>query len=149
MRAVIQRVSRASVRVDGEIIGQINKGYVVLLAVEEEDTEKDLEYIAKKIDGLRIFEDDEEKMNLNLHAVGGEILLISQFTLYGDMRKGNRPSFVRSANHKKAEEDYLNMKKALEAYGHKVETGKFAAHMDVELVNSGPVTILIDSRKEF
>lgn len=149
MRAVVQRVSRARVLVEEETIGAIGQGYVVLLAVEEEDTKADLDYLAKKIHGLRIFEDQEGKMNLNLHAVGGEILLISQFTLYGDMRKGNRPSFVRSAGHEKAEAEYLHMKKVLEDYGHHVETGKFAASMEVELINSGPVTILLDSRKEF
>lgn len=149
MRVVIQRVSEAQVRVDGAVLGKIDQGYVVLLAVEKEDTDEDLAYIAKKIDGLRVFEDEEGKMNLNLAAVKGEILLISQFTLYGDMRKGNRPSFSRSAAHEQAEEAYLAMKAKLEAMGHTVETGQFAAHMDVELTNSGPVTILVDSRKEF
>ncbi|NLY36627.1 MAG: D-tyrosyl-tRNA(Tyr) deacylase [Tissierellia bacterium] len=149
MRAVIQRVKEARVRVLGECIGEIARGFVVLLGVEQEDTQEDLDYLAKKISGLRIFSDDEDKMNLNLAAVDGEILLISQFTLLGNTRKGNRPSFVRSGDPDKAETLYEEMKKALEQLGHRVETGEFGASMEVELINEGPVTILIDSRKEF
>lgn len=149
MRAVIQRVKEARVQVKGQCIGEISQGFVVLLGVEEEDKEEDLSYMAKKISGLRIFSDEEEKMNLNLAAVGGEILLISQFTLLGNTRKGNRPSFVRSADPHKAESLYKQMKTALEELGHRVETGEFGASMELELINDGPVTILIDSRKEF
>lgn len=149
MRAVVQRVTKACVKVGGKISGEIEKGFVVLLGVEEEDTFEDLSYMAKKISGLRVFTDDEGKMNLNLAQVEGSILLISQFTLYGDMRKGNRPSFVRSASHEKAQFLYVEMIQALEKLGHHVETGCFGASMEVELINSGPVTILIDSRKDF
>lgn len=149
MRAVVQRVSEARVRVEGHCLGEISQGFVVLLGVEKEDSQDDLAYMAKKISGLRIFSDEEDKMNLNLAALGGEILLISQFTLLGNTRKGNRPSFVRSADHEKAESLYNQMKKTLEELGHKVQTGEFGASMQVELINDGPVTILIDSRKEF
>lgn len=149
MRAVIQRVSRASVGVDGKAVGSIGLGFLILLGVEEDDNLEDLDYIVKKIDGLRIFEDSEEKMNLNLKSVGGQILLISQFTLHGNTRKGNRPSFVRAARPEKALDLYEEAVDRLKRLGHRVETGEFGASMEVELVNSGPVTILLDSRKEF
>ena len=149
MRAVIQRVSRASVGVDGKAVGSIGLGFLVLLGVEEDDNLEDLDYVVKKIDGLRIFEDSEEKMNLNLQSVGGQILLISQFTLHGNTRKGNRPSFVRAARPEKALDLYEEAVDRLKGLGHWVETGEFGASMEVELVNSGPVTILLDSRKEF
>ncbi len=148
MRAVIQRVKKASVTVEKELVGSINLGFLVLLGIEEDDSEEDLAYITKKIHGLRVFEDDEEKMNLNLQDVGGEILLISQFTLYGNTRKGNRPSFVRSARPEKAQPMYEKMAEDLKNLGHRVETGIFGASMEVELINSGPVTIMMDSRKE-
>lgn len=149
MRCVIQRVSRAHVTVDKQVTGSINKGFMILLGIEENDEVEDLDYLVKKISGMRIFEDEEGKMNLNLEAVKGDILLISQFTLYGNTRKGNRPSFVRSARPEKAEAMYEEMARKLRELGHRVEMGVFGAHMDVELVNDGPVTILLDSRKDF
>ncbi|NLY73583.1 MAG: D-tyrosyl-tRNA(Tyr) deacylase [Tissierellia bacterium] len=149
MRCVIQRVSGAHVTVDKQVTGSINKGFMILLGIEENDEVEDLDYLVKKISGMRIFEDEEGKMNLNLEAVKGDILLISQFTLYGNTRKGNRPSFVRSARPEKAEAMYEEMARKLRERGHRVEMGVFGAHMDVELVNDGPVTILLDSRKDF
>lgn len=149
MRCVIQRVSRAQVTVEGLITGSINKGFLILLGIEEDDEASDLSYLVKKINGMRIFEDEEGKMNLDLKAVKGDILLISQFTLHGNTRKGNRPSFVRSAKPEKAEAMYEELAQELRALGHRVEMGVFGAHMDVELVNDGPVTILLDSRKDF
>lgn len=148
MRCVIQRVSRAKVTVENEVVGQIDQGFMILLGVEEDDEKEDLDYLVRKIDGMRIFEDSEGKMNLNLKAVGGDILLISQFTLHGNTRKGNRPSFVRAARPEKAQDFYDQMVQDLRELGHRVETGVFGAHMDVELVNDGPVTIMMDSRKE-
>ncbi len=149
MRAVIQRVTEASVRVDEEIIGRIQKGYVVLLGVEENDTEADADYIANKITGLRIFEDSEGKLNLDIAEAGGEILLVSQFTLYGDARKGRRPSFIRAAREESATKRLAEVREKLTKAGLAVSEGSFGAHMMVQLVNDGPVTILLDSRKEF
>jgi len=149
MRAIIQRVSRAKVTVDGEIVGEINKGVLVLLGVSDEDSEKDAAYLSEKIVNLRIFEDVAGKMNLSLLDIKGELLVVSQFTLYGDVRRGRRPSFVRAAAPDKANLLYeFFVVKAREQIG-KVETGRFQAMMDVELVNDGPVTILLDSEKLF
>ncbi len=148
MRAVVQRVSRASCKVDSKIVGSIEKGFVVLLGVGRDDNEEDLEFLAKKIIQLRVFEDSEGKMNLGLKEVGGSVLLISQFTLYGDARKGNRPSFIEAAAPHLAQELYQKMADRLGAEV-PVQTGVFQAMMDVELVNSGPVTILLDSKKVF
>ena len=147
MRAIIQRVSKASVSVDNEIISEINKGYMVLLAVKETDTDDDLEYIQRKIKNLRIFEDENDKLNLSIKDVNGEILLVSQFTLYGDVRKGNRPSFVMSAGLEKANNYYERLINNLRNDGFCVKAGKFQAHMEVSLVNDGPVTIIIDSER--
>ena len=147
MRAIIQRVSKANVEVDNEIISEINKGYLVLLAVKETDTDKDLEYIQRKISNLRVFEDENDKLNLSIRDVDGEILLVSQFTLYGDVRKGNRPSFVMSAGLEKANHYYEKLIDNLRNDGFYVKTGKFQAHMEVSLVNDGPVTIIIDSER--
>lgn len=147
MRAIIQRVSKASVKVDNEIISEINKGYLVLLAVKETDTDEDLEYIQRKISNLRVFEDENDKLNLSIRDVDGEILLVSQFTLYGDVRKGNRPSFVMSAGLKKANNYYEKLIDNLINDGFTVKSGKFQAHMEVSLVNDGPVTIIIDSER--
>lgn len=148
MRAVIQRVNRASVTVEEEKIGEISKGFLILLAVHEDDTKDDVDYILKKVSKLRVFEDEEGKMNLSIQDISGEFLVVSQFTLYGDARKGNRPSFIESAKHEKANEYYEEFVKELrQLTGLKVETGKFAAHMQVELVNDGPVTIQLDSSK--
>lgn len=149
MRAVIQRVSEACVKVDGEVIGSIDKGYLVLLGVEEGDTEKEAQYMADKIAGIRLFEDEEGKMNLALSEVGGSILAVSQFTLMGDARKGRRPSYSTAARPEEANELYENFVKLLRAQGFAVETGQFQADMKVSLVNDGPVTILLDSKKLF
>lgn len=149
MRAVVQRVKRASVSVDEELISKIDKGIMLLLGIEENDDEKDLEYILKKVTKLRIFDDDEGVMNKSLLDYGLEILVVSQFTLYGDARKGNRPSYVRSAKFDDGIVLYEKFIEELEALGIKVEKGKYGADMDVELINDGPVTILLDSSKEF
>ena len=149
MRMVVQRVARASVTVDGEVTGKIGKGYMVLVGAEVGDTEADARLCADKLAGLRVFVDDEDKMNRSVLDVGGEILLVSQFTLLGDARHGRRPSFIAAARPEEAEPLLETMKAMLEEKGLHVETGRFRAHMDVELVNDGPVTILIDSRKVF
>jgi D-tyrosyl-tRNA(Tyr) deacylase len=149
MRAVVQRVSRASVTVAGATVGEIGKGLLVLLGVATGDDEAGAEYLAEKIAGLRIFEDDAGKMNLSVGEVGGAVLVISQFTLYGDMRRGKRPSFDRAARPEEAKRLYEHFVKRIGAAGLKCETGTFQAMMDVELVNDGPVTILLDSEKVF
>lgn len=147
MRAVVQRVDRANVTVEGKITGQISSGLLVLLGVAEGDTDKDLNYIVDKVTGLRIFEDENEKMNLSVQDVGGEILAVSQFTLCGDCRKGKRPSFDKAAKPDIANDYYERFVAACRDKGINVETGVFRAHMLVELVNNGPVTILLDSTK--
>lgn len=149
MRAVVQKVSRAKVSVDGQTIGQIEKGFLVLLGVYKEDTEKDLDYIYKKVTGLRVFEDDKDQMNLALNDVGGELLVVSQFTLYGDARKGRRPSFTDAAKGDLAKSLYEDFITRAKADGFNCQSGEFGAHMEVELVNDGPVTILLDSFKNF
>ena len=149
MRLVVQRVARASVTVDGEVTGKIGRGYMVLVGAEVGDTEADARLCADKLAGLRVFVDDEGKMNRSVLDVGGAILLVSQFTLLGDARHGRRPSFIAAARPEEAEPLLVTMKAMLEEKGLHVETGRFRAHMDVELVNDGPVTILIDSRKVF
>lgn len=147
MRAVIQKVTQASVVVENEEISKIDNGLLVLVAVKETDTADDIAYIKKKIANLRIFEDGEGKMNLSLKDVGGSIMLVSQFTLYGDVRKGNRPSFIESAKADKANEFYEILKDDLIADGFDVKTGRFQTHMEVSLTNDGPVTIIIDSER--
>lgn len=149
MRAVVQRVDRAKVTVDGNIAGEIGKGLMVLVGVVEGDTEKDAQYLADKVTGLRIFEDEAGKMNLSIKDIGGEILSISQFTLYGDCRKGKRPSFDKAAKPETAIVLYEKFNELCRQQDIKVETGIFGAHMLVELVNNGPVTILLDSSKMF
>jgi len=149
MRAVIQRVSRAKVTVDGEITGEIGKGILVLLAVSREDSEKEAIYLLEKTLNLRIFEDTECKMNLSLLDVKGELLVVSQFTLYGDARKGRRPSYIEAALPEKAENLYNFFVAEAGKQISKVETGRFQAMMDVELAGDGPVTILLDSTKLF
>ena len=149
MRAVIQRVQRASVTVDGEIIGQIAHGLMVLLGVEQDDAEADAQQLADKTVQLRIFDDVEGKMNLSLLEVRGEVLVVSQFTLLGDCRKGRRPSFIQAAAPELAERLYETYVAAVGVQGVRVATGRFRAMMQVELVNDGPVTILLDSRKLF
>lgn len=149
MRTVIQRVKSSSVTVSGEIVGKIGKGLLVLLGVSDEDTEKDANYLVEKTLNLRIFEDSEDKMNLSLLDIKGEILVVSQFTLYGDARKGRRPSFIKAAPPEKANQLYEYFVSELSKQVSRVETGKFQAMMDVALVNDGPVTILLDSQKNF
>jgi len=149
MRAVVQRVSRASVKVDGEFTGKIGKGLLVLLGVSQDDMESDSSYLAEKIAGLRIFEDDEGKMNRSVADVGGAVLAVSQFTLFGDVRKGKRPSFDAAARPEYARELYERFVTSVRALGLRCETGRFQEMMEVELVNQGPVTILLDSKKLF
>jgi D-tyrosyl-tRNA(Tyr) deacylase len=146
MRAVIQRVSQASVTVDGETTGEIKNGLLVLLGVEQNDEEKDLQHVLKKTIGLRIFDDAEGKMNLAMKDVGGKLLVVSQFTLLGDTRKGNRPGFGNAAPPDQANQMYEEFIRRARELGVDVQTGKFRADMKVSLVNDGPVTILIDSR---
>lgn len=149
MRAVIQRVNSASVRVDNKICGEIKKGLLVLLGVGPNDTEKDLSYMCDKVLGLRIFEDEDEKMNLSLRDIKGEIMVISQFTLFGDCRKGKRPSFVSACPPDRAEKLYEDFLKFCEREGFNPQHGIFGADMKVSLENDGPVTILLDSEKVF
>lgn len=149
MRAVVQRVSRANVRVDGEVKGQIGSGLLVLLGVGHEDDEHDAGYLAEKIVNLRIFQDQEGKMNISVKDTGGAILVVSQFTLYGDCRKGKRPSYSDAAFPDKAERLYDLFTEKCRQFNIPVETGVFGAMMEVELVNSGPVTLLLDSKKVF
>ncbi|HVQ37976.1 MAG TPA: D-aminoacyl-tRNA deacylase [Pyrinomonadaceae bacterium] len=147
MRAVVQRVTRASVTVDGITIGEIQQGLVVLLGVARADAESDAEYLAAKIPALRIFDDDQGRMNLSLKDVGGGMLVISQFTLYGDVRRGLRPSWIDAAAPEKAEPLYEFFVSQVRRLVSVVATGKFGAAMQVELVNDGPVTLILDSRK--
>ena len=149
MRCVVQRVKEASVTVAGETVGKIGPGYMVLIGVRVEDTEKDVRYMADKVPNLRIFEDAEDKMNLSLKDVGGEILAVSQFTLYGDARGGRRPSFIAAARPEAANELYEQLVASWREQGIHVETGRFRTHMEVGLVNDGPITILLDSTKGF
>lgn len=149
MRAVLQRAGESMVEVEGEVLGKIKRGLVVFIGIEKDDEEDDCKYIAGKIAGLRIFEDDEGKMNLSLEDVGGEILCISQFTLFGDCRKGRRPSFIDAAAPEKANHHYNRICEMLSDRGLKVEKGKFQSKMKVKVSNDGPVTILLDSRKIF
>jgi len=149
VRAVVQRVTSASVTVAGEVVGKIDRGFLVLLGVGTEDTESDAVVLAEKIAGLRVFVDSEGKMNLSLNDVDGRMLVVSQFTLFGDCRKGRRPSFVEAARPEKAESLYECFVAEVRGQGILVETGRFQTHMDVELVNEGPVTLLLDSRKAF
>jgi D-aminoacyl-tRNA deacylase len=146
MKVVVQRSKEAQVTVDGTVVGKINKGYVLLVGVTHEDKEEDAAYLADKIAHLRIFEDENEKMNLSLLDVGGEILSVSQFTLYGDCRKGRRPNFMEAARPEYAEKIYEQFNSSLREKGIKVETGKFGAMMDVQLTNDGPVTLIVESK---
>ncbi|WP_139490342.1 D-aminoacyl-tRNA deacylase [Brevibacillus dissolubilis] len=145
MRVVIQRSKEASVTVDGEIVGQINHGLVLLVGVTHEDTEKDVDFVADKIANLRIFEDEDGKMNHSVLDVGGQILSISQFTLYGDCRKGRRPNFMSAARPEQAEPLYEQLNQKLRDKGLHVETGRFGKMMDVRLLNHGPVTLIVES----
>lgn len=149
MRAVVQRVDFSQVEVDAQLISRIEKGLMVLLGVSEEDQPEDIEYMVKKIPELRIFTDAEDKMNLTVKDVGGRIQLISQFTLYGDARKGRRPSFIAAARPEKAVPYYEQVAEGIRAQGVDVVLGAFGEHMLVSLQNNGPVTILLDSKKGF
>ncbi|MFZ0277758.1 MAG: D-aminoacyl-tRNA deacylase [Candidatus Sulfotelmatobacter sp.] len=149
MRAVVQRVSRAQVTVNGKIAGEIGLGLLALLGVGRDDTEADATYLAEKIAGLRVFEDAEGKMNRSVQDVGGSVLAVSQFTLYGDVRRGKRPSFDAAAPPEKARQLYEFFVEQIRAAGLSCQTGRFQEMMKVELVNEGPVTILLDSTKTF
>ena len=149
MRAVIQRVKSASVTVEGKVVSEIRVGLLVFLGVAQEDTPADVNYMASKIANLRIFEDDEGRMNLSILEVGGEALVVSQFTLYGDCRKGRRPSFIAAARPEKADPLYQAFMDEISRLGVPVKAGIFQAMMDVELINDGPVTMLLDSNKLF
>jgi D-tyrosyl-tRNA(Tyr) deacylase len=149
MRAVVQRVSRASVKVNGELTREIGKGILVLLGVGQDDTQADADYLAEKVAGLRIFEDEAGKMNLSVIETGGAVLTVSQFTLFGDVRRGKRPSFDAAARPDRARELYEYFVQRLRGLGLRSETGRFQEMMEVELVNTGPVTILLDSKKAF
>lgn len=147
MRAVVQRVSEAKVEVEGNVLAQIGKGVLVLLAVAEDDEEKDTDYMASKLSHLRLFSDEEGRLNLSIRDVGGEILLISNFTVLGNTRKGHRPSYVRAAAAEKAEKFYNMVLENLKAKELPVFGGRFGARMRVSLVNDGPVTLMVDSKE--
>lgn len=149
MRAIVQRVEETRLEVDEKLVSEIDSGLLVYIAVEDDDAEADLEYIFKKVTNMRIFSDEDDKMNLSVQDVHGEILLVSQFTLYGDARKGNRPNFMRSAKAEKAESYYEIFKEKLKTSGIKFKSGVFGADMHIHAHLSGPVTILLDSKKEF
>ena len=149
MRCVIQKVTRACVTVGGEVAGRIDGGFMVLVGAQDGDTEADARYCAEKIAGLRVFEDENDKMNLSLADVGGSVLLVSQFTLLADARHGRRPDFIQAARPEVAEPLCERVKAIIEEKSIHVETGRFRTHMQVELLNDGPVTILLDSRKGF
>lgn len=146
MRVILQRSKRASVTVEGSITGAIESGYVLLVGITHEDTKEDADYCARKIAQMRLFEDEDGKMNRSIHDAGGDILSISQFTLYGDIRKGRRPSFIEAARPDHAEPLWNYFNEALRNEGLKVEEGIFGAMMDVELVNDGPVTMIVESK---
>lgn len=144
MRIVLQRVTSASVKVDGNIIGKIGTGFLLLLGVGHEDTEEDCRRLADKISGLRIFSDENDKINLDLDSVGGQLLVVPQFTLYADCRKGNRPNFIQAAKPEKANTLYEYFVEYLRSKGKHVETGEFGADMKVELLNDGPFTVILE-----
>ena len=149
MRAVVQKVTQSSVTVEGQVTGAIEQGFCVLLGVSVDDKEEDALYIAKKVSGLRIFEDENDKLNLSIKDVGGSVLAISQFTLYGDARHGNRPGFTEAARPEEANKLYRLFCDTLKADGIHVEEGVFRTHMHVSILNDGPTTILLDSKKVF
>ena len=147
MKALIQRVKMAEVQIDGKIYSKTNKGLLIFLGIENGDTEKDIEYLVRKVPHLRIFEDSQEKMNLSTLNIKGEILVVSQFTLSADCRRGNRPSFDSAEEPAKAKDIYMRFIEGLRESGLKIETGDFGAYMQVHLINDGPITIIIDSKR--
>lgn len=144
MKLVVQRVKQAEVKVKGNSVGKIEKGFLILLGVTHEDAKENVDKLVKKVCGLRVFEDQNGKMNLSIKDIGGELLIVSQFTLYADTKRGNRPSFVKAAAPEKANELYEYFISECKKNGIKVETGEFGAHMEVSLVNDGPVTIIME-----
>lgn len=149
MRAVIQRVDEASVSVEAQVVAQIGRGLLVLVGVENDDTGEDLSFLKRKIVNLRVFDDEAGRMNLAVREVGGSILLVSQFTLHGDTRRGNRPDYTRAAPAERARELYSQLVDDIRAEGIPVESGIFQAMMKIQLINDGPVTLIVDSKKEF
>lgn len=149
MRAVVQRVKSSKVQVDNKIIGEIGKGINLLVGISKEDTKEDIDYIVRKVLGMRIFEDEDERMNYSLQDIGGELLVISQFTLYGDCRKGKRPDFMKAQGGEKAVELYNELVEAFKKEIPNLQTGEFGADMKVEIINDGPVTLLLESKKDF
>ena len=147
MRAVLTRVNSASVTIDGQVVGKIGKGFLILLGVGPNDTEKECRYLAEKALGLRIFTDDQDKMNLGLDQVGGQVLVVSQFTLYGNCRKGRRPSFTDAAGPELGNALYEKFLAICEELGYPPQHGEFGAHMEVESVNDGPVTLILDTQQ--
>lgn len=148
MRAVVQRVVSAEVRVEGEVVGAVGKGLLVLVGVEEGDSQEDVSFISRKVLNLRVFDDSKGRMDLSVTDVEGEVLLISQFTLFGDCRKGSRPSFSRAASPKIAEELYLQLRDRILQGGISIQTGQFRARMEVSSINEGPVTLIVDSKQK-
>lgn len=148
MRIVLQRVNQASVKVEGKLVSEIQKGFLILLGVEDADTEEDIQWLCKKVANLRVFSDSEGKMNLSAQDVGAKMLVVSQFTLYASTKKGNRPSFIKSAKPQYAEQCYENFCSQLRGHGFEVGQGIFGADMKVQLENDGPVTIVIDSKNK-
>lgn len=149
MRAVVQRVKSSKVEVDNKVIGEIGKGINLLVGISKEDTKEDIDYIVRKVLGMRIFEDEDERMNFSFQDIGGELLVISQFTLYGDCRKGKRPDFMKAQGGEKAVELYNELVKAFRKEIPNLQTGEFGADMKVEIINDGPVTLLLESKKDF
>lgn len=149
MRAVVQRVKSSKVEVDNKVIGEIGKGINLLVGISKEDTKEDIDYIVRKVLGMRIFEDENERMNFSLQDIEGELLVISQFTLYGDCRKGKRPDFMKAQGGEKAVELYNELIEAFRKEVPNLKTGEFGADMKVEIINDGPVTLLLESKKDF
>lgn len=149
MRAVVQRVKSSKVEVDNKVIGEIGKGINLLVGISKDDTKEDIDYIVRKVLGMRIFEDENERMNFSIQDIGGELLVISQFTLYGDCRKGKRPDFMKAQGGERAAELYNELVEAFRKEVPNLQTGEFGADMKVEIINDGPVTLLLESKKDF